>query len=96
MKRYPIFDPRVAGLHEPGVVDPKRYERQWTVEGSSIALPGKLREPSDAPGSNEAPMPVRWIYVLRDGTLTAPTPLNGPASDREGASVRCNVCSGSA
>jgi uncharacterized protein (TIGR02600 family) len=23
-------------------------------------------------GSNPAPMPVRWLYVLRDGTLTAP------------------------
>ncbi len=79
VKRYPIFDPSVAGLHEPGVSDPKKFERPWKIEGLEIELPKDLRD-----ARNEAPMPVRWIYVLRDGTLTAPAPLTGPASGETG------------
>lgn len=81
-KRYPIFDPSVAGLHEPGVTDPTQFERRWQVEGAEVELPKGLRD-----SKNEAPMPVRWIYVLRDGTLSAPTPLTGPATGDTGRSA---------
>jgi len=80
IKRYPIFDPTAAGLHEPGVKDPKQFERRWQIEGLEIELPKDLRDQR-----NEAPMPVRWIYVLRDGTLTAPAPLAGPATNDSGS-----------
>ena len=89
-KRYPIFDPTVAALHDPNVYDPKRFERPWKIEGSSIALPEHLRESK----GNEAPMPVRWIYVLRDGTLTAPAPLEGPATGTQGSIARWRALSG--
>ena len=32
-------------------------------------------------GAETAPMPVRWIYVLKDGTLTAPSGVRGSAND---------------
>ncbi len=73
-KRYPIFDPSVALIYS----DPKSRPQNpdWTkkVEGCEIVLSAFDRQ------VNEAPMPVRWIYVLKDGTLTAPTPLSSPAS----------------
>lgn len=93
-KRYPIFDPGVAAVHEPAVADPSKFERPWLVEGSAIALPRHLREADKDPAANPAPMPVRWIYVLRDGTLTAPTPLDRPASNLEGAIAHWKALSG--
>ena len=71
IKRYPIFDPSVATIN--GVAPANG------VEGCAVNL-------TDAKtlALNTAPMPVRWIYVLRDGTLTAPTPLAGAASGNSG------------
>jgi uncharacterized protein (TIGR02600 family) len=79
-KRYPIFDPSVAALRDPSVKDPKKVERPAKIEGIEIEIPAKLRDEQ-----TEAPMPVRWIYVLRDGTLTAPTPLRGAATGNTGS-----------
>lgn len=75
IKRYPIFDPSVAAIYNPGT---RPARPAWKVEGCEIAL-----KASDRAG-NDAPMPVRWVYILRDGTLTAPTPLTGPASGTTG------------
>jgi uncharacterized protein (TIGR02600 family) len=94
VKRYPIFDPAVAALHEPNVVEPARYERPWKVEGSAIALPKKLREDGNAASINEAPMPVRWIYVLKDGSLTAPVPLAGPVKAGQGLIAKWEAVNG--
>jgi uncharacterized protein (TIGR02600 family) len=76
LKRYPIFDPSVATVN--GVKPAKN-----NVEGCSVTL-------TDAQtlALNTAPMPVRWIYVLRDGTLTAPTPLTGGASGTSGLQAK--------
>lgn len=93
-KRFPIFDPSVAAIHDPAVTDPARFERFWQVEGSEVALPAKLRDSEQIPGASEAPMPVRWIYVLRDGTLTSPTPLNGPAAGTTGMLAHWQALSG--
>jgi uncharacterized protein (TIGR02600 family) len=80
---HPIFNPAVAALHEPGLRDPKTFERVAKVEGAEIELSKELRDES-----NEAPMPVRWIYMLRDGTLTAPVPIKGPATGEKGRVAR--------
>ncbi|WP_075078819.1 Verru_Chthon cassette protein A [Terrimicrobium sacchariphilum] len=53
-KLYPIMDPIGAKFSN----------------NSSKAIPGFDIDQSARPsGSNTAPMPVRWLYVLRDGTL---------------------------
>lgn len=49
------------------------------IEGFSVA---------DAPGASAAqpvPMPVRWLYVLRDGSLVAPEPMEGNRARIPGA-----------
>ncbi len=71
IKRYPIFDPSVAAIYNPGS---RPAKPAWKVEGCEIALSA-----SDRTG-NDAPMPVRWIYILADGTLTTPVPLTRPAN----------------
>lgn len=74
---YPILDP-LSQSASPG---------PGSVEGFVIRKPpgydsdpAAFRENSDptkprgASTANPAPMPVLWLYVLRDGTITAPTP----------------------
>ncbi len=75
VKRYPIFDPSVAAIYNPGS---RPTNPNWKVEGAEVALSLVDRR------KNDAPMPVRWIYVLKDGTLTAPTPLTGSATAATG------------
>ncbi|HSJ04395.1 MAG TPA: Verru_Chthon cassette protein A, partial [Verrucomicrobium sp.] len=59
--QYPIFDPSALA----GSKAPKGI----TLTGAPVK--------GTAPTDNSAPMPVRWLYVLRDGTLTAPSPGAG-------------------
>jgi uncharacterized protein (TIGR02600 family) len=59
---YPILDPRADEII--GTVDP--------VEGFSISSKPGYSGSNPAPGNNPAPMPVRWLYVLQDGSLIAP------------------------
>ena len=77
VKRYPIFDPSVARIKALGQ-NIAANSANW-VEGCEVSI-------TDAQtlALNNAPMPVRWIYVLRDGTLTAPTPLGGLAAGNTG------------
>ncbi|MEQ1853293.1 MAG: hypothetical protein ABMA01_17070 [Chthoniobacteraceae bacterium] len=65
VKRYPIFDPSVAAIYDPGARPAKPWS-EGKVEGCEVVLSKTDRF------ANDAPMPVRWIYVLKDGTLTAP------------------------
>ncbi len=78
VKRYPIFDPSVAAIYNPGSRPAKLVLKDGQVEGCEIALSLTDRT------KNDAPMPVRWIYVLKDGTLTAPVPLTGSATAATG------------
>jgi uncharacterized protein (TIGR02600 family) len=55
---YPIIDPRVA--------NPDGSEK--SVEGFSFTTP------PGASAANPLPMPVKWLYVLKDGTVTVATP----------------------
>ncbi|MEO6788465.1 MAG: Verru_Chthon cassette protein A, partial [Chthoniobacteraceae bacterium] len=91
VKRFPIFDPAVARINALGQNTVANPNGTW-VEGCEIDPTGKvgnsviLNELTDPTTQKlaKAPMPVRWIYVLRDGTLTAPTPLTGKASGTSG------------
>jgi uncharacterized protein (TIGR02600 family) len=66
--RFPILDPR----------DPADLTKFNPVEGFALsATPGAPLAESGAPGATAlqpSPMPVRWMYVLRDGTIAAGTP----------------------
>ena len=66
---YPIVDPRAADA----------VNGYSMVEGFSInatTTPTATASTTN-PIPNQAPMPVKWIYVLRDGTQTAPAGGNG-------------------
>ena len=86
-KRYPIFDPSVARIPalRKNVGATSSTWPKGAIEGCEVSL-------TDAQTLqlNNAPMPVRWIYVLKDGTLTAPTPLNGPATGNTGIQAKWN------
>ena len=83
-KRYPIFDPSVARIQ--ALSQNLNPNTGTGVEGCEIdtkAIP--VSELTDSAGKlARAPMPVRWIYVLRDGTLTTPTPLTSAAAGNTG------------
>lgn len=61
---FPVLDPR----------DPADTTSTWNKPGVTSKLPGFSI--TGAPGITEqqpAPMPVRWLYVLEDGRIVAPT-----------------------
>jgi hypothetical protein len=68
---FPILDPR----------DPVNSKNTIAMDGFALPAPGTT-VPFDATKidannlPNPAPMPVQWLYVLQNGTLTAPT--SGP------------------
>lgn len=79
---YPIFDPSSVplptanptsgiegislGAATPGLTAPPRYSAT-----NGTIPPAPTYNPVSNP--NPAPMPVRWIYVLRDGSMAVPT-----------------------
>jgi uncharacterized protein (TIGR02600 family) len=84
---YPILDPRavqqVDGFRltpAPGYDGPR--------SGNEAASPPG-HDPTQL-GQNPAPMPVAWIYVLKDGTLTVPTGTgdDGATAEWKGAEPR--------
>ncbi len=64
---YPILDPRLAAL--PGATG--------LSDSAGFSIQGA---PTSGPGGNSAPMPVRWLYFLQDGTLCL---LGDPRIDRQ-------------
>ncbi len=60
-KSYPILDP--ASLEN--------------VEGFKVENAPEANTGSGTAEPNKIPMPVRWIYILRDGTLTTPDKQTG-------------------
>jgi uncharacterized protein (TIGR02600 family) len=59
---YPILDPAALG----------------TVEGLSLtAPPGFNAARPESPVNNRAPMPVKWLYLLKDGKIVPGDRMNG-------------------
>ncbi len=62
----------VASLSYP-IADAAAADPATGVEGFSLTnAPGYDNSKAAAPDNNPAPMPVKWIYMLKDGTMTAP------------------------
>ncbi|TDU67196.1 uncharacterized protein (TIGR02600 family) [Prosthecobacter fusiformis] len=77
--RYPIFQPPpVAAPGSPATQSPAGLAVNTPPSASAGGTP-----PADA---NPAPMPVRWLYVLRDGRLTSPA-QSVPGADGQGDKV---------
>jgi uncharacterized protein (TIGR02600 family) len=74
--QYPIVDPRSLDL--PANQRPQGFD--------IVGAPLSTTTPTGAT-INKAPMPVRWLYVLRDGQLTAPTGGNGSTATWTGANA---------
>ena len=72
---YPIIDPTAADV-PTGKSDPM-------VEGFSINQTSSSPAYTTNSPNNSAPMPTKWIYVLRDGTLTAPIDADSTAAYAE-------------
>jgi hypothetical protein len=86
--RYPIFDPGDAlnpistiSNVPGGATTPAQTGK---MEGSEVDQRNFTLAEAN---KNVVPMPVRWLYVLKDGTLTAPPPLPGAASGAGAAST---------
>lgn len=80
---YPIVDPSAAGsvggteLNKSG---------NGQVDGFAIVKPPGFSGGTPSPSNNPAPMPVRWLYLLQDGTLS-PGVLGGGAGGSSDVSV---------
>jgi uncharacterized protein (TIGR02600 family) len=74
---YPVLDPPPADPSDPAF-----------VEGFSItSAPGFNPSAPPSPSNNPAPMPLRWLYVLEDSSIVAPSPsgttLSIPGATRD-------------
>jgi uncharacterized protein (TIGR02600 family) len=69
---YPILDPLADGTTPPK--PQSGFAKPFKVDGFSItASPGFVAGDAESTLNNRAPMPVKWLYVLKDGTLKAPS-----------------------
>jgi len=76
---YPILDP--AARTSIGTVGP--------VEGFALhASPGYNSALAEAADNNPAPMPVRWLYALKDGQLTLPSSISDNEADFSASAIK--------
>jgi len=73
---YPILDPSSLTL------DPSLRPQGFNITGAPV----DATTPTGA-SSNQAPMPVKWLYVLKDGSLTSPTGGAEAAPNGRGATA---------
>lgn len=66
---FPIVDPRAMGAGSNSPVEGFSYSAK--LGNGSVA--GVIAPASSGDNAARLPMPVKWLYVLKDGTLTAPT-----------------------
>ncbi len=90
---YPIVDPSAQA---------KEGMTTGTIEGFSIGNDGNqlhadllrqanANDPTSVPSANPAPMPVRWLYVLKDGTITCPSGFSDGKVRFDAAPVKPSV-----
>jgi uncharacterized protein (TIGR02600 family) len=72
---FPILDPRAAAT----VTGNNSLVEGFSYDAS--ALSGARTPTSTSDASARAPMPVRWIYVLKDGRFSTPSIGNGTVAD---------------
>lgn len=80
--QYPIIDGNgLAGSVKDSTgtvsIDGKTYDSnsdtKWDIEGFNITA----ATPVESASSNPVPMPVKWLYVLEDGQIVAPSSSSG-------------------
>ncbi len=69
---FPIIDPRAQTTSSTTSVQGFTYDSSITTRTSVVPVNGVVIPSAGAADSQRLPMPVKWIYVLKDGTLTAP------------------------
>lgn len=70
---YPILTPPSSLDSENGVtVDASYQEVPKGIQGYSVKESPGYSSQSISPANHPVPMPVKWLYVLRDGELVAP------------------------
>lgn len=80
---YPIVDPSADGSPSPG-----RPDDGFKVDGFSItSSPGFDSAKTESGINNRAPMAVKWLYMLKDGTLKPPSAPSGGNVTVAGAST---------
>lgn len=82
--RFPIIDPRAyAYTFDAGADDPWKNDVEGFSYDQSSGVSGVVGPKNVIGGdsSQRLPMPVKWIYVLQDGTLTAPTSTGTTVAD---------------
>lgn len=68
---FPVVDPRamdMAAPTYPGSTTPEGFAYDSKLAVSKSAVNG-VKVPGSAASSQRLPMPVRWIYILQDGSL---------------------------
>ena len=65
---FPVIDPRAT----PRTADPGEYVQGFSYETGKVNQTVATGDDGD-----RLPMPVKWIYMLQDGTLTAPDAGSG-------------------
>lgn len=83
---YPILDPLAmlpvkAGLTGVAGFDIRQVPGYGGRKNGDKPAIYEAMDPTGAPANNPAPMPVQWIYLLRDGTLTSPFKVTQDDSD---------------
>ena len=85
--RFPIIDPRAYYIPPTGTISAAAGTTSTSlVEGFSYGNTGSAGVVNetvvDTTGGNGArlPMPVSWIYILKDGSLTSPTGIGSGAN----------------
>lgn len=88
-KHYPILNGDLVTLSVNGEsvsTYDQNGDNKPDIEGFDIDLAAPLSTTQDTP--NLAPMPVKWLYVLANGQVVAPTPgSNGMTASISGADV---------
>ncbi|XHR27114.1 MAG: Verru_Chthon cassette protein A [Chthoniobacteraceae bacterium] len=70
---FPIVDPRAYSTGT-GSVEGFSYTKDPSASGTTTVLPGA------DPNTQRLPMPVRWLYVLQDGSVTVPSSYSNGAA----------------
>ena len=77
---FPILDPRDPAANQAS--DPTTVKTLWQPASGNALLKGfSIQAPATVGTStNPAPMPVRWFYILKDGSIVSPDAPGTPSN----------------